>query len=72
MFKKIWIGPSSTKPFNRYQELFSQSVKPLGREADHSAPSRAEAKNEWSDASVPPTHLHDMLLPHTTRSFMTQ
>ena len=65
MFKKFWIGPSSTKPFNRYQELSSLWVKPLGHETDHSSPSRAEAKNEWSDASVLPTHLHDVLLPPT-------
>jgi len=55
-FKNCWTGPSSSKPFNRYQELFSQWVKPLGREADHSAPSRAKAKNQWSEASVPPPH----------------
>jgi len=69
--KNFWLGPSSTKPFNRYQELSSQWVKPLGHEIDHLS-SRAEAKNEWSNASVPPTHLHDVLLPHTPRSFMTK
>jgi hypothetical protein len=71
MFKKCLIGPSSIKLFNRYHELLSQWVNPLGREADHSAPT-AEAKNEWSDASVPSIHLHEVLLPHIAHSFMTQ
>jgi len=36
----------------------SSGVKWLGREADHSRPSNAEAKNGWSCTYAAPTHLH--------------
>jgi hypothetical protein len=37
-------------------------VKRLGREADHSSPSNAEVKNEWSYTSTPPIRLHGVVL----------
>jgi hypothetical protein len=33
-------------------------VKRMGRDADHSPPSRSEVKNEWSYTSAPPAWLH--------------
>jgi hypothetical protein len=43
-------------------ESLSPGVKRPGREADHSHPSSAEAKSEWSYTSTPPVHLHDVVL----------
>jgi hypothetical protein len=40
----------------------SLGVKQPGREADHSPPSSAEIKNEWSYTSTPPLHLHGVVL----------
>jgi hypothetical protein len=37
-------------------------VKRPGREADHSPPSSAEVKNEWSYTSTPPVRLHGVVL----------
>jgi hypothetical protein len=37
-------------------------VKRPGREADHSPPSSAEVKNEWSYTSTPPIRLHGVVL----------
>jgi hypothetical protein len=37
-------------------------VKWPGREADHSPPSGAEVKNEWSYISAPPVRLHGVVL----------
>jgi hypothetical protein len=36
--------------------------KAAGREADHSPPSSAEAKNAWSYISTPPIRLHGVVL----------
>jgi hypothetical protein len=46
------LGP--TQPLSiGYHGLFTWGVKRLGRETDHSPPSSAEAKNEWSYTSTP-------------------
>jgi hypothetical protein len=37
-------------------------IKWLGHEADHSPPFSAEVKNVWSCTSIPPVHLHGMVL----------
>jgi hypothetical protein len=37
-------------------------VKQPGREADHSPPSNAVVKNEWSYTSIPPIRLHGVVL----------
>jgi len=33
---------------------FFSGIKPWGNESDHSSPSKAEVKNEWSYTSFPP------------------
>jgi hypothetical protein len=38
---------------NYVPRVFSLEFKWLGHEADHSLPSRAEVKNEWSYISTP-------------------
>jgi hypothetical protein len=38
--------------FNTYQSYFT-GVKKLGHEVNHSPPSRAKVKNEWSYTSTP-------------------
>jgi hypothetical protein len=43
--------------FNGYQGSFP-GVKRPGREVNHSPPSSAEVKNEWSYTSTPPICLH--------------
>jgi hypothetical protein len=40
----------------------SLGVKRPRREADHSPPSSAEVKNEWSYTSTPPIRLHGVVL----------
>jgi hypothetical protein len=40
----------------------SLGVKRPGREADHSLPSSAEVKNEWSYTSISPIRLHGVVL----------
>jgi hypothetical protein len=37
-------------------------IKGPGREADHSPPSSAEVKYAWSYTSIPPVHLHRVML----------
>jgi hypothetical protein len=37
-------------------------VKRPGREADHSPPSSAGARNAWSYISIPPVRLHGVVL----------
>jgi hypothetical protein len=41
---------------------FSLGVKRPGCETDHSSPSSAEVKNEWSYTSTPPVRLHGVVL----------
>jgi hypothetical protein len=48
----LW-GPPSLIISNGYRGLFPGS-KVIGREADHSPPSSAEVKNEWSYTSTHP------------------
>jgi len=55
----LWGSP--TLLLNGYRRLCprgqnSQDVSAV----DHSAPSCAEVKNEWSCTSIPPIHLHDV------------
>jgi hypothetical protein len=52
-----------TQPLTQWVPgAFSLGVKRPGREADHSLPSSAEAKNAWSYTPTPPILLHDMML----------
>jgi len=53
----IW-GPISLT-FNEYQSSFLR-VERWRREVDHSPPSSAEIKNQWSYASTPPMCFHDV------------
>jgi hypothetical protein len=48
-------------PIQRAPEALSLQLKWPGREADHSHPSNAEIKSEWSYASTPPIHLQGMV-----------
>jgi hypothetical protein len=41
-------------------------AKLLGHEVNHSPPSTAEVKNEWSYTSTPPICLHDVKREQTT------
>jgi len=49
-------------PIQLVQGDLTSGVKRLGREADHSPPSGAEVKNEWSYISTPSLRLHGALL----------
>jgi hypothetical protein len=49
-------------PIQRVPGALSMGVKQPGREADHSLPSSAEVKNEWSHTSTPPIRLHGVVL----------
>jgi hypothetical protein len=42
------------------KEAFSMGVKQLGHENNHSPPSSAKVKNEWSNSSALPVCLHGM------------
>jgi len=42
--------------------VISLEVKRPGREADHSPPSNAQVKNAWNYTSIPPIHLHGVVL----------
>ena len=44
--------PQRNVLFSRYREIFPPGVKRMGHEADHSSPSIAKVKNEWSFAST--------------------
>jgi hypothetical protein len=54
-------GPTQP-PIQWWPVALSLGVKRPGREADHSLPSSAEVKNAWSYTSVPPLHLHGVVL----------
>jgi hypothetical protein len=56
---RLWSPPSFLS--SGYQG-HSLGVKRPGREADHSPPSSAEVKNAWSCTSIPPIHLHGVVL----------
>jgi hypothetical protein len=43
-------------------EQHALKIKMTGRQADHSPPSSAEVKNAWSSISIPPVHLHGVVL----------
>jgi hypothetical protein len=59
------LGP--TQPLiKRVQGALSLGVKQPGREADHSAPSSAEVKNEWSYTFHSTLRLHDLVLSWST------
>jgi hypothetical protein len=49
---QLWGLPSLLS--NGYQGFFSQGIKWLGLEADHSPPSSTKVKNTWSYTFVPP------------------
>jgi len=40
----------------------SLGVKQLGHNTENSPPSGVEVKNAWSYTSIPPIHLHDVVL----------
>jgi hypothetical protein len=51
------LGPTQP-PIQWARGVLSLGVKRPEREADHSHPSSAEVKNEWSYTSTPPIRLH--------------
>ena len=46
--------------------LLSRREKQRGHEVDHSCPSGAKVKNEWSYTSTPPTCLHGVDIDNFT------
>jgi hypothetical protein len=59
----IQTGSGSTQPPIQWVPgAPSLVVKRPGCEADHSPPSSAEVKNEWSYNSTPPVRLHGVVL----------
>jgi hypothetical protein len=54
------LGPTQP-PIQWVLGALSLGVKWPGREADHSPPSSAEAKNAWSYTSNPPIRLHGVV-----------
>jgi hypothetical protein len=55
------LGPNQP-PIQWIPGALSLAVKRPGREADHSPPSSAEVKNEWSYTSTPRIRLHGVVL----------
>jgi hypothetical protein len=55
------LGPTQP-PIQWAPGALSLGVKRPGREADHSPPSSAEAKNAWSYTSTLPVRLHGVVL----------
>jgi hypothetical protein len=53
-------------PIQLVPGALSLGVKRPGREADLSPTSTAEVKNAWSYASIPPLHLHGMVLSYSS------
>jgi hypothetical protein len=51
------VGKKGFLFFNEYQGSLPEVNQPK-REVDHSTPSGAEVKKEWSYTSTPPIHLH--------------
>jgi len=49
-------------PIPRVPGALSLEVKQPGCEVNHSPPSSAEVKNVWGYTSIPPIHLHGMVL----------
>jgi len=54
------FGPTQP-PIQWVPGSISLDVKHQKREVDHSPPSSAEFKNEWSYTSTPPIHLHGVV-----------
>jgi hypothetical protein len=59
---------STQPPIQWVPGALSLGVKRPGSEADHSPPSSAEVKNEWSYTSTPPIRLHGVVLCYSTGS----
>jgi hypothetical protein len=55
------LGPTQP-PIQCVTVAFSQGLKRLEREADHSPPSNAEVKNIWSYTSTPAIGFHGVVL----------
>jgi hypothetical protein len=55
------LGPTQP-PIKWVPGALTPGVKQLGREVDHSPPSSAKVKSEWSYTSTPPICLHVMVL----------
>jgi hypothetical protein len=55
------LGPTQP-PIQWVPGALSLGVKRPGREADHSPPSSAEAKNAWSYTSISSIRLHGVVL----------
>jgi hypothetical protein len=58
---RMALGPTQP-PIQWVLGSLSLGVKWPGHEADHSPPSTAEVKNAWSYTSIPPMHLHGVVL----------
>jgi hypothetical protein len=67
---RFWGPPSLLS--NGYQGALSLGVKRPGREADHSPPSSAEAKNAWTYTSTPPVRLWPVRARRLTVSMHTK
>jgi hypothetical protein len=62
------LGPTQP-PLQLVPGALSLEVKRPGREADHSTPSSAEAKNAWSYTSTPPIYIHGVVLSQAQEQF---
>jgi hypothetical protein len=58
---RMALGPTQP-PIQWILLALSLMVKWLGHETDHSPPSSAEVKNVWSYTSIPPIHIHGVVL----------
>jgi hypothetical protein len=51
--KTLRLALVCTQPPSQWTPAFFAGGKSTGREVDHSPPSSAEVKNEWSNTSIP-------------------
>jgi len=58
-FKTAQTSLRAIQPPSQWLSGFNPGVNWLGHEADHSSPTSAEVKNQWSYASTPPIRLRD-------------
>jgi hypothetical protein len=58
---RLTLGPTQP-PIQWVPRALIPRIKHPGHETEHLHPSSAEVKNVWSCTSVPPVHLHGMVL----------